>query len=77
VRGADLEGTPLSALADIAAAGDDLTTFNGFCGAESGWVPVSASSPSLLVTHVEVAKKTADQDKPPILPPPPVDGGAK
>jgi predicted Zn-dependent protease len=77
VRGADLEGTPLSALADIEAAGDDLTTFNGYCGAESGWVPVSASSPSLLISHVEVAKKTADQSKPPTLPPPPLEGGAK
>jgi len=45
VRGADLEGTPLQALADIMAAGNDVETFNGYCGAESGYVPVSASSP--------------------------------
>ena len=76
VRGADLEGTPLQALADILAAGDDVETFNGYCGAESGFVPVSASSPSLLVAHVELAKKARGQDKPPILPPPPMkDGG--
>jgi predicted Zn-dependent protease len=74
VRGADLEGTPLAALADIRAAGSDVETFNGFCGAESGFVPVSASSPSLLVAHLEVAKKATGKTKPPILPPPPRGG---
>jgi predicted Zn-dependent protease len=77
VRGADLEGTPQLALASIAAAGDDVETFNGYCGAESGFVPVSATSPSLLVTRLEVAKKDKEQDKPPILPPPPMTGGAR
>ncbi len=72
VRGADLEGTPMTALGNIVAAGDDMDTFNGYCGAESGYVPVSASSPSLLVSHVELTKKTKAQDKPPILPPPPL-----
>ena len=71
VRGADLEGTPMTALGNILAAGDDMDTFNGYCGAESGFVPVSASSPSLLVSHVELTKKQKAQDKPPILPPPP------
>jgi len=77
VRGADLEGTPLRALADIVAAGDDVETFDGYCGAESGFVPVSASSPSLLVAHVEVAKKAASHDKPPLQPAPPWQGGAR
>ena len=76
VRGADLEGTPLRALADIVAAADDVDTFNGYCGAESGLVPVSATSPSLLVAHVEVARKGDAHTKPPILPPPPP-GGAR
>ncbi len=74
VRGADLEGTPLTALGDIVAAGDDVDTFNGYCGAESGYVPVSSSSPSLLVGHVEVTKKAKGHDKPPILPAPPIGG---
>jgi TldD protein len=74
VRGADLEGTPLEALADIVAAGDDVETFNGFCGAESGFVPVAASAPSLLVSHIEVAKKPKATDKPPILPAPEPEG---
>jgi TldD protein len=74
VRGADLEGTPLTALGDIRAAADDLETFNGYCGAESGFVPVSASAPSLLVAHVEVTRKAKGQAKPPVLPPPPLGG---
>ena len=74
VRGVDLEGTPLRALADILAAGDDVEVFNGYCGAESGFLPVSATSPSLLVAHVELAKKTSAEDKPPILPAPPLEG---
>ena len=44
VRGADLIGTPLVAFSRILAAGSDRDVFNGMCGAESGWVPVSASS---------------------------------
>jgi TldD protein len=71
LRGADLEGTPLRALADIKAAADDVATFNGYCGAESGFVPVSATSPSLLIAHVEVARKPHGEDKPPILAAPP------
>ncbi len=74
LRGADLEGTPLAALGDILAAGDDMQTFDGYCGAESGFVPVSSSSPSLLVAHVEVAKKAKERGKPPILPGPPWGG---
>jgi TldD protein len=74
VRGADIEGTPLKALADITAIGNTAETFNGFCGAESGYVPVSATSPSLLISHLELAKKAKSQDRPPILPPPPFGG---
>jgi TldD protein len=74
VRGADLEGTPLVALASITAAGDDVESFNGYCGAESGYIPVSATSPSVLVSRIELAKKDKDQRKPPVLPPPPLQG---
>jgi TldD protein len=70
VRGVDLEGTPLASLETIVAAGNDFSVFNGFCGAESGWVPVSATSPSLLIGQLEVARKEKSRDKPPILPPP-------
>jgi TldD protein len=70
VRGVDLIGTPLAAFAKIAATGDKADVFNGMCGAESGSVPVSASSPSLLVSEVEVQKKAQSQETAPILPAP-------
>jgi TldD protein len=70
VRGVDLIGTPLTPFGKITAAGDDDAVFNGYCGAESGMVPVSAVSPSLLVTEIEVQKKEKSTTKPPILPPP-------
>ena len=71
VRGVDLVGTPLAALSKILAAADDYQTFNGYCGAESGFVPVSATSPSLLVEQIESERRDKGSDKPPILAPPP------
>ena len=70
VRGVDLIGTPLAAFAKIIATDDEVSVFNGICGAESGGVPVSASSPSLLVSEVEVQKKAQSQETGPILPAP-------
>jgi predicted Zn-dependent protease len=71
IRGVDLIGTPLIAFSKIVAADDQLSVFNGVCGAESGWVPVSASSPGLLVSQMEVQRKEKSQERAPILPPPP------
>ena len=68
VRGVDLIGTPLAAFGKIVAASNTIDVFNGMCGAESGSVPVSASSPSLLVSEVEVQKKAQSQETLPILP---------
>ncbi|MFH1050070.1 MAG: TldD/PmbA family protein [bacterium] len=70
VRGVDLIGTPLTTFSSIFAAGDDAGIFNGICGAESGGVPVSSVSPSLLVQKIEVQKKSKSQAKLPILPAP-------
>jgi predicted Zn-dependent protease len=70
VRGVDLIGTPLSTLDRIVAAGDDAGVFNGYCGAESGWVPVSAVAPSLLISEVEVQRKQKGQERLPLLPAP-------
>ncbi len=67
VRGVDLIGTPLAAFGKIVATDNRTETFNGVCGAESGPVPVSASSPALLVSEVEVQKKAKSQDSLPIL----------
>ena len=67
VRGADLIGTPLTTFSNIIGAGNDMGVFNGTCGAESGGVPVSACSPSILVSKIEVQKKAKSQAKPPLL----------
>jgi len=71
VRGVDLIGTPLIAFSKIVATGDQVAVFNGVCGAESGWVPVSAASPALLVSQIEVQRKEKSQERAPLLPPPP------
>jgi len=75
VRGVDLSGTPLVALASIRAASREVETFNGVCGAESGWVPVSASAPSLLVDKLEIEMSYVPADKPPVLDAPSVKTG--
>jgi len=81
VRGVDIVGTPLAALTKILATGDKPEVFNGYCGAESGSVPVAAASPAILISEMEVQKKETSTDRPPILPPPAHDtvktGGAK
>jgi TldD protein len=81
VRGVDIVGTPLAALTKIVATGDTPEVFNGYCGAESGSVPVSAASPAILTSELEVQKKQSSTDRPPILPPPAHDthsaGGAQ
>lgn len=70
VRGADIVGTPLNSFGKILAAADDYGIFNGTCGAESGWVPVSAIAPSLLISEVEVEKNLKTGQTPPLLAPP-------
>jgi predicted Zn-dependent protease len=67
VRGVDIVGTPLASFAKIIATGDRDEVFNGFCGAESGSVPVSAVSPALLVSEIEVQRKPNPGDRPPLL----------
>jgi TldD protein len=67
VRGVDIVGTPLTCFSKILCTADDADVFNGMCGAESGSVPVSAVSPSILVEQIEVEKKRKAQDRPPIL----------
>jgi TldD protein len=75
VRGVDIVGTPLSSFSRIVATSDRQQVFNGYCGAESGSVPVSAVSPSLLVSEIEIQKKDKGRDRPPILDEP-TEGGA-
>jgi len=70
VRGVEIVGTPLSSFDTIIATDDQPGIFNGMCGAESGWVPVSAVSPSLLLETIEIEHAAHDRDRPPLLPPP-------
>jgi len=70
VRGVDLIGTPLATFSKITHAGETVEVFNGTCGAESGWVPVAAASPALLVSQIETQRKAKSQQRPPLTPPP-------
>jgi TldD protein len=77
VRGVDIVGTPLASLTKIVATGDTQEVFNGYCGAESGSVPVSAAAPAILTSELEVQKKESSTDRPPILPSPAQDAAKK
>jgi TldD protein len=70
IRGADIVGTPLASFAKIIATSDKQEVFNGYCGAESGSVPVSAVSPAILISEIEIEKKDSSQDLLPLLPSP-------
>ena len=78
VRGVNIVGTPLISITKIIATGDTPEVFDGYCGAESGSVPVSAVAPEILISEMEVSKKETSTDTPPLLPPPahdPLDKG--
>jgi predicted Zn-dependent protease len=70
IRGADIVGTPLASFAKIVATSDKPDVFNGYCGAESGSIPVSAVSPAILISEIEIQKKDQSQDLLPLLPNP-------
>ncbi|MGB3729222.1 MAG: TldD/PmbA family protein [Thermodesulfobacteriota bacterium] len=70
VRDIEIVGTPLVSINKIIATGDDYSVFNGFCGAESGYVPVSTVAPSILVSEIEFQRKSSKKEKLPLLPPP-------
>lgn len=70
VRGVDIVGTPLASFSKILATSNRPEVFNGYCGAESGSVPVSAVSPALLVSEIETQRKEKSTDRPPLLPRP-------
>ncbi len=67
VRGVDMIGTPLSIFENIKYAGGDAEVFIGDCGAESRGVPVTAISPTVLLTKVEVQRKPKSKAQHPIL----------
>ncbi|MFP2930923.1 TldD/PmbA family protein [Pyxidicoccus sp. 3LG] len=67
VRGVEIVGTPLSAVNRILASGQKAGVFNGFCGAESGNVPVSTVAPAMLLQEIELQRAVEGKDRPPIL----------
>jgi hypothetical protein len=76
VRGVEIVGTPLAAVNRIVAAGDEVRVFNGYCGAESGYVPVSTVAPAVLVAGIEMQRSTRPGERAPLLPSPSTEGAA-
>jgi len=70
VRGVELVGTPLTSINKLVATGDTPKVFNGFCGAESGYVPVSTVAPAALISEVELQRVARANERSPILPAP-------
>ena len=70
VRGVEIVGTPLTSINKIVATSDEYGVFNGFCGAESGYVPVSAIAPAALITELELQRTVKANERSPILPGP-------
>ncbi len=70
VRGVELVGTPLTSVNKVMATSDAVRVFNGYCGAESGYVPVSTVAPSTLVGELELQRVARANERSPILPSP-------
>ncbi|MCB0335933.1 MAG: hypothetical protein KDD62_06490, partial [Bdellovibrionales bacterium] len=56
-KGVDFVGTPLQALNNIIAVGDELEMENHYCGAESGFIPVTTIAPAVLLKNLELQAK--------------------
>jgi len=70
VRGVEIVGTPLTSINKILATSDESRVFNGYCGAESGFIPVSTVAPAVLIQEVELQRTRKDSGRPPLLPSP-------
>jgi TldD protein len=70
VRGVEFVGTPIGSLNRIVASADKDGVFNGFCGAESGFVPVSTVAPAILISEIELQRTRRAMERQPILPAP-------
>lgn len=70
VRGVEIVGTPLSSISKIIATSKRYGVFNGYCGAESGSVPVSTVAPEMLFAEIELQRSQEGKERKPILPPP-------
>jgi len=57
VRGVNFVGTPLQALNNIIAVGSEQEMDNGYCGAESGFIPITTIAPGVLLSNLELQAK--------------------
>ena len=57
IRGVNFVGTPLNAVRSIVAAGSRHEVDNAYCGAESGYVPLTTISPAIVVSELELQSK--------------------
>jgi hypothetical protein len=67
VRGVNFVGTPLQSLSNIVAVGDSSEVDNGFCGAESGLIPITTIAPAVVVSNLELQSKDEELVTPNIL----------
>jgi TldD protein len=70
VRGVEMVGTPLTSINKILATSDTVGVFNGYCGAESGYVPVSTIAPAVMMSEIELQRAQHTKQRPTVLPPP-------
>jgi len=70
VRGIEIVGTPLSSIGRIVSTSDKYGVFNGYCGAESGSIPVSTVAPEMLFAEIELQRSQEAPERDPVLPPP-------
>ena len=70
VRGVNFVGTPLQALNNIIAVGKEQEIDNGYCGAESGFIPITTIAPGVLLSTLELQAKEEELVTQYILPRP-------
>jgi hypothetical protein len=56
VTGVELIGTPLTMFSNILSASKQREVFTGFCGAESGKIPVTTIAPAIFVKKIETKR---------------------
>ncbi len=69
-RGGEMGGTPPTAVSKIVATSKEMGGFNGYCGAESGYVPVSTVAPAMLFREIELQRTRRAKERAPLLAPP-------
>jgi len=57
VRRVNFVSTPLQALSNIIAVGKEQNLDNSYCGAETGYIPVTTISPAILLRTLELQAK--------------------